>query len=55
MIGVSIGLLAGYRGGWLSTAALRVTDVMLAFPSILLALFLVAVVGPSDYDRHRSR
>jgi peptide/nickel transport system permease protein len=32
-----------------STVALRVTDVMLAFPSILLALFLVAVIGPSDY------
>ena len=47
-IGVSIGLLTGYRGGASSTVALRVTDVMLAFPSILLALFLVAVMGPSD-------
>jgi peptide/nickel transport system permease protein len=49
VIGVSIGLLVGYRGGVASTVALRVTDVMLAFPSILLALFLVAVIGPSDY------
>lgn len=49
VIGVSIGMLAGYRGGLLSTISLRVTDVMLAFPSILLALFLVAVIGPSDY------
>jgi peptide/nickel transport system permease protein len=48
-IGVAIGLLAGYRGGFLSTVTLRLTDVMLAFPSILLALFLVAVIGPSDY------
>jgi len=48
VIGVSIGLLTGYRGGASSAVALRVTDVMLAFPSILLALFLVAVVGPSD-------
>ncbi len=48
VIGVSIGLLTGYRGGTASTVALRVTDVMLAFPSILLALFLVAVMGPSD-------
>ncbi len=48
VIGVSIGLLTGYRGGAASTVALRVTDVMLAFPSILLALFLVAVIGPSD-------
>jgi peptide/nickel transport system permease protein len=49
VIGVAIGLFAGYRGGVASTVALRATDVMLAFPSILLALFLVAVIGPSDY------
>ena len=49
VIGVAIGLFAGYRGGVASTVTLRATDVMLAFPSILLALFLVAVVGPSDY------
>jgi peptide/nickel transport system permease protein len=49
LIGLSIGFWVGYRGGWLNTVALRVTDVMLAFPSILLALFLVAVVGPSDW------
>jgi peptide/nickel transport system permease protein len=48
VVGVSIGLFAGYRGGAASTVALRATDVMLAFPSILLALFLVAVIGPSD-------
>ena len=49
VIGVTIGLLSGYRGGVSSTIALRITDVMLAFPSILLALFLVAVIGPSDW------
>jgi ABC-type dipeptide/oligopeptide/nickel transport system permease subunit len=48
VIGVFIGLAAGYRGGSWSTVCLRVTDVMLAFPSLLLALFLIAVVGPSD-------
>jgi ABC-type dipeptide/oligopeptide/nickel transport system permease subunit len=48
VIGVFIGLAAGYRGGNWSTLCLRVTDVMLAFPSLLLALFLIAVVGPSD-------
>jgi len=47
-IGTAIGFWVGYRGGILSTVSLRVTDIMLAFPSILLALFLVAVVGPSD-------
>jgi peptide/nickel transport system permease protein len=49
VIGVAAGLLSGYRGGVASTVALRLTDVMLAFPSILLALFLVAVIGPSDW------
>jgi peptide/nickel transport system permease protein len=48
VIGVFLGLAAGYRGGAWSTVCLRVTDVMLAFPSLLLALFLIAVVGPSD-------
>jgi peptide/nickel transport system permease protein len=47
-IGVFIGLVTGYRGGYWSTACLRVSDVMLAFPSLLLALFLIAVIGPSD-------
>jgi peptide/nickel transport system permease protein len=49
LVGLGIGFWVGYRGGWFSTVALRVTDIMLAFPSILLALFLVAVVGPSDW------
>ncbi len=48
MIGVGIGLAAGYQGGNWSAVCLRITDVMLAFPSLLLALFLIAVVGPSD-------
>jgi peptide/nickel transport system permease protein len=48
VIGVFLGLAAGYRGGRWSTFCLRVTDVMLAFPSLLLALFLIAVIGPSN-------
>lgn len=48
LVGVLIGLLAGYRGGFLDSLALRITDVMLAFPSILLALFLITIVGRSD-------
>ena len=48
VVGVAIGLLAGYRGGVLDGLVYRATDVMLAFPSILLALFLIAVVGRSD-------
>jgi peptide/nickel transport system permease protein len=48
VIGIFLGLAAGYRGGAWSTVCLRATDVMLAFPSLLLALFLIAVVGPSN-------
>lgn len=45
MVGVSIGLLAGYRGGWVEGVVMRLTDVMLAFPGILMALAVVAVLG----------
>jgi len=45
-IGVMIGLVAGFFGGWVDTAIVRVMDVILAFPSLLLALVLVAILGP---------
>jgi len=44
-IGVVIGLLAGYYGRWVDGATMRVVDTFLAFPAILLALALVAVLG----------
>ena len=44
LIGVSLGLLAGYRGGWIDTVLMRLCDVMLSFPPILVAL-LIAGVG----------
>lgn len=44
--GVAIGLVAGYVGGWVDTIIMRVMDVILAFPSLLLALVLVAILGP---------
>jgi peptide/nickel transport system permease protein len=43
-LGVSLGLIAGYRGGWLDTLLMRICDVMLSFPAILVAL-LIAGVG----------
>jgi peptide/nickel transport system permease protein len=46
-LGTPVGLAAGYYGGWLDTAAMRVVDVMLAFPGILLALAIVSVLTPS--------
>ncbi len=44
--GVIIGMMAGYAGGWIDDAVMRCVDVMLAFPGILLAIAMVAVLGP---------
>ncbi len=44
--GILIGLVAGFFGGWVDTVIMRVMDVILAFPSLLLALVLVAILGP---------
>ena len=44
--GVIIGLVAGFFRGWVDAVIMRVMDVILAFPSLLLALVLVAVLGP---------
>ena len=46
-VGTAIGAIAGYVGGWVDDAIGRVMDVLLAFPGILLAIALVAVLGPS--------
>jgi ABC-type dipeptide/oligopeptide/nickel transport system permease subunit len=44
--GVILGSLAGYMGGWLDNIIMRVMDVLLAFPSLLLSIAIVAVLGP---------
>jgi len=44
-IGVPLGLISGYFGGWVDIIVQRIADVMLAFPAILLALSLAAVLG----------
>lgn len=44
--GIIIGLVAGFYGGWVDSVIMRVMDVVLAFPSLLLALVLVAILGP---------
>ena len=46
LVGTALGVLAGYRGGWLDTVVMRVVDVMFAFPVLLLAMAIVAVLGP---------
>jgi len=44
--GIALGLLAGYFRGWVDIVIMRVMDIILAFPSLLLALVLVAILGP---------
>ena len=44
--GVTLGAIAGYRGGWLDNIIMRVMDVILGFPALLLAIAIVAVLGP---------
>jgi peptide/nickel transport system permease protein len=46
-VGILVGLIAGYYGGRVETVLMRIIDVMLAFPGILLALAIVSVLGPS--------
>ncbi len=44
--GTLLGLVAGYAGGWVDTVIMRTMDVMLAFPSLLLSIAIVTVLGP---------
>lgn len=46
IVGTLVGLLAGYRGGWLDLLVVRIIDIFLAFPGILLAIALAGVMGP---------
>ena len=47
LTGIALGAISGYFGGWMDTIIMRITDILLAFPGILLAIALVAVLGPS--------
>jgi len=47
LIGATLGIIAGYRRGWLDTVIMTVADAQLAFPFILLAIGIIAVLGPS--------
>ncbi len=50
LLGITLGLLAGFFRGWVDVAIMRVMDVILAFPPLLLALVLVAVLGPGLFN-----
>lgn len=45
--GTLLGLAAGYFGGWLDSLIMRFMDILLAFPAILLAIFITAILGPN--------
>lgn len=47
IVGSLLGIIAGYYGRWVDTVISRIFDILLAFPSILLAIAIVAVLGPS--------
>ena len=45
-----LGILSGYMGGWVDQVIMRVTDTWLALPALTFAIFLAAVVGPSEMN-----
>lgn len=45
-VGLIVGTVAGYAGGWIDAVLMRITDIFLAFPKLVLALALVAALGP---------
>jgi len=47
VIGVGIGCYTGYRGGWIDTIALRISEIFMSFPQIILVLLLVSITGQS--------
>jgi len=49
-IGLPLGLLAGYYGGWIDSVLMRIEDVVFAFPTLLLALMMVATLGASLFN-----
>jgi len=50
VIGTTLGILAGYIGGWVDQAIMRLTDAWLALPGLTFAIFLAAIVGPSMWN-----
>jgi peptide/nickel transport system permease protein len=48
-LGATFGMLAGYAGGWADDLVMRGVDVLMSFPSLILALALIAAIGPSKW------
>ena len=50
VIGTALGIISGYMGGWTDQIIMRITDTWLALPALTFALFLTAIVGPSELN-----
>ena len=49
-VGTALGIMSGYLGGWVDQVIMRVTDTWLALPALTFAIFLAAIVGPSEMN-----
>ena len=50
VLGTGLGILSGYLGGWVDQVIMRITDTWLALPALTFAIFLAAIVGPSEMN-----
>jgi peptide/nickel transport system permease protein len=50
VLGSTLGILSGYLGGWVDQVIMRLTDTWLALPALTFAIFLAAIVGPSEWN-----
>ena len=50
IVGVCLGLVSGYFGGWIDTVVMRFIDMMLAFPGVLLAILIISILGPGLFN-----
>jgi len=50
VVGTALGILSGYLGGWVDQVIMRITDTWLALPALTFAIFLAAIVGPSQWN-----
>lgn len=50
LIGVTLGMLAGYLGGWFESITMRIWDTLLAFPGVLIAIAISAMLGPGVFN-----
>ena len=50
VLGSTLGILSGYFGGWVDQVIMRLTDTWLALPALTFAIFLAAIVGPSEWN-----